>query len=106
MEVKKMRTHRVGTFTLGGMLVVFGVLFMLRLFFSALSYDIIFKLWPIIFIFLGIEILIANFNQKENSKLVYDKTAFALIIILSFFAMGMAIAEFCLNYAGTHISVY
>lgn len=101
-----MKTHRVGTFTLGGMLIVFGVLFLLRIFFAELSYDIIFKLWPVVFIFLGSEILIANFSQKEESRMVYDKTAFALIIILSFFAMGMAITELCINYASSHISIY
>jgi UDP-N-acetylmuramyl pentapeptide phosphotransferase/UDP-N-acetylglucosamine-1-phosphate transferase len=99
------KTHRVGTVTLGGMLIAFGVLFLLRIFLIDLSYEIIFKLWPIIFIFLGSEILIANFSQKED-KLVYDKTAFALIIILSFFAMGMAITELCINYANAHVALY
>lgn len=90
------KTHRVGTITLGGMLVTFGVLFLLRIFLVNLSFEIIFKLWPIIFILLGGEILVANFQQKEE-KLIYDKTAFALIIILSFFAMGMSIVEYILE---------
>lgn len=90
------KTHRVGTLTLGGMLVTFGILFLLRIFIAALSFEIIFKLWPIIFLFLGGEILIANFQQKEE-KLIYDKTAFALIILLSFFAMGMSIVEFIME---------
>ncbi|MBB2182110.1 hypothetical protein H0486_04380 [Lachnospiraceae bacterium MD1] len=98
------KVHRVGTITLGGMLVVFGILFLLRIFIPALSYDIIFKLWPVVFIFLGLEILIANFSQKED-KLVYDKTAFALIIILSFFAMGMAFTDLCITYAQSHVRV-
>lgn len=95
-------THRVGTITLGGMLVTFGTLFLLRIFLSDLSYEFIFKLWPIIFIFLGIEILLANIRQKVE-KLIYDKTAIALIIILSFFAMGMAITEVCIGYANSYI---
>lgn len=95
-------THRVGTITLGGMLVTFGILFLLRIFLSDLSYEFIFKLWPIIFIFLGIEILLANIRQKVE-KLIYDKTAIALIIILSFFAMGMAITEVCIGYANSYI---
>lgn len=99
------KTHRVGTITLGGMLVTFGVLFLLRIFFATLSYGIIFKLWPIIFIILGIEILIANFKLKETEvSLVYDKTAFALIIILSFFAMGMSIVEFVMNHIDYNIT--
>ncbi|MDF2941494.1 MAG: hypothetical protein K0S01_352 [Herbinix sp.] len=99
------KIHRVGTITLGGMLVTFGILFLLRIFLVDMTFEIIFKLWPIIFILLGIEILIANFRQKEE-KLIYDKTAFALIIILSLFAMGMAITEFCMDYTGSHISIY
>lgn len=99
-----MRTHRVGTLTFGGMLIVFGILFLLRIFITTITFDIIFKLWPVIFIFLGLEILIANCIQKDGN-LIYDKTAFALIILLSFFAMGMAITEFCMEYAGAHMVI-
>lgn len=98
------KTHRVGTITLGCMLITFGILFLLHLFITGITYEIIFKVWPIILIFLGLEILIANFTQKKE-KLIYDKTAIALIIILSFFAMGMAIAEFCLEYTSAHITI-
>ena len=87
------------------MLITFGVLFLLRIFVTTLSYEFIFKLWPIVFIFLGLEILYANFKQKEE-KMLYDSGAITLIIVLSFFAMGMAITEFCINYVGTHITVY
>jgi len=86
------------------MLVSFGIIFLLRIFIQTISYGVIFKLWPIIFIFLGMEILIANFNQKED-KLVYDKTAFALIIILSFFAMGMSMIEFIMEQVNRGLSV-
>lgn len=98
------KTHRVGTLTLGSMLVTFGVLFLLRIFISSLTYGIIFKLWPVIFVFLGLEILIANFRQHDD-KLVYDKGAIALMIILSFFAMGMAITDFCVSYADAHFVI-
>lgn len=99
------KTHRVGTITLGGMLITFGTLFLLRIFFVTLSYGIIFKLWPIIFIFLGLEILIANFKQKDGqAALIYDKTAFALIIVLSFFAMGMSIVEFVMNHIDYNVA--
>jgi hypothetical protein len=99
------RTHRVGTFTLGSILVAFGTLFLLHLFIPAIAYHVIFKVWPIIFIFLGIEILIANFTQK-GEKILYDTTAFALIILLSFFAMGMALVQVCFEYAGANFTLY
>ncbi len=98
------KLHRVGTLTLGGMLIAFGTLFLLHIFLPIITFDIIFKLWPIVFIFLGLEILIANFRQKQES-LLYDKTAFALIIVLSFFAMGMAIVEFCIE-NNSNLTVY
>lgn len=97
------KMHKVGTLTLGGMLIAFGALFLLHIFLPAITFHIIFKLWPIIFIFLGLEVLFANFNQKQE-KLLYDKTAFVLIIILSFFAMGMAIVEFCVD--NSNLTIY
>lgn len=99
------KTHRVGTFTLGGMLIVFGVLFLLRIFDLGITYELIFRLWPTIFIFLGGEILIANFRQQDQ-KLIYDKTALGLMIVLSFFAMGMAVVDFCMTAAYQHIAIY
>lgn len=96
------KTHRVGTLTLGTMLIIFGILFLLRIFITDISYEFIFKLWPIIFIFLGLEILIKNFKQNDE-KFIYDKGAIVLIILLSFFAMSMAVSEFFMNYANTHI---
>ncbi|NLK75656.1 MAG: hypothetical protein GX288_10270 [Clostridiales bacterium] len=102
-----MRLRKVGTLTLGAMLIVFGVLFLLHLFLENFSYDFIFKLWPIIFIFLGLEILYANFKLSDDAnKIVYDKTAFVLLIILTFFAIGMAIAEVCIDYANMHMVKY
>mgnify|MGYP006894312160 FL=1 len=106
-EEEKMRTHKVGTFTLGIILISFGLLFLLGSFIDSLSYEFIFKLWPIIFIFLGSEILFANFKKtNQENKLVYDKTAFFLIIVLSFFAMGMAITDLGIQYARVHMIYY
>lgn len=97
-----MKIKKIGTFTFGIMLIIFGVLFIFRIFYPNFSYEIILKFWPIMFIFLGFEILIAN-HKIEESELIYDKTAFILIIILTFFAMGMAIAEISLNYASRYL---
>lgn len=45
-----MRTHKVGTFTLGCTLILFGVLFLVRLFGGVLTYSFIFRLWPVVFL--------------------------------------------------------
>lgn len=97
-------SHRVGTLTLGGMLITFGIIFLLRIFVPNLSYEYIFRLWPITFIFLGLEVLVANFRRNQE-RLLYDKAALALIIVLSFFSMGMAIVELCLEYASYHLTL-
>jgi uncharacterized membrane protein HdeD (DUF308 family) len=98
-------THKVGTITLGSVLIIFGILFILSMFFQFISYDIIFKLWPIILIILGIEILIANIRQTNETGMIYDKTAIALIIILTFFSVGMAIAQLCVEYVNKNFLI-
>ena len=52
-----MRERRIGTITMGVCLVVFGVLFLVHIFGGFLNYELIFHLWPLILIGLGIEIL-------------------------------------------------
>ena len=63
-NVKEVRTHRVGSITLGSALVLFGILFLVHLFVPVLTYEIIFHIWPCIFILLGIEILLANRKKR------------------------------------------
>lgn len=82
---------------MGITLIFFGLLFLARTLFPDLSYEFIYKLWSVIFIFLGSEILI-YYRKKSEEVLLYDKTAIALIVLLSFFAMGMAIAEFAITH--------
>lgn len=83
--------HRVGTVTFGCCLILFGVLFLSRLFIPTLPLDFVFRLWPCMFIILGIEILLANGGKK--AEFVYDKTAIFLMIVLFIFAMCLAWCE-------------
>lgn len=91
-----MRTRRVGTFTLGADLIIFGILFMLRVFTNIISYSMVFKLWPVLFILLGIEIIMGNTKEKE-SNVIYDGYAIFLIVLLTIFAMGMAGMQYILE---------
>ena len=89
MEEKRTTgTHRVGTVTFGLVLVVMGVLFLLEMIFPVLGYELIFRLWPLIFISLGIEVLLSS--RRAEERLVYDGAAIFLLILLVLFAMGMA----------------
>lgn len=85
--------RRVGTFTAGIVLVLFGALFLLRLVTDSINIMFIASLWPLILVFLGVEVIAASIINKEE-KMQYDFGAIILIIILAFFAMGMGGAEF------------
>jgi hypothetical protein len=93
--------RRVGTFTTGIVLVLFGIMFLLRLVYPSFNYLIIASLWPMILVLLGVEVIIAYIINKEE-VMEYDFRAIILIIILSFFAMGMG----CMEYIITHISQF
>ncbi|BCJ95634.1 hypothetical protein acsn021_32030 [Anaerocolumna cellulosilytica] len=96
-----MRTHRVGTITLGTGLILFGILFFLRIITPIITYDLIFKIWPVLFILLGSEILISNSRNKEEI-LIYDKTAIFLVVLLTLFAMAMAAMQWLYEYSIVH----
>ena len=88
------RVHRVGSMTLGFCLIGFGVLFLLHSVIATISYDLIFSLWPVIFICLGLELLISCISER---KMVYDKAAIFLLVVMTLFALGMAAADVCME---------
>lgn len=94
-EPENRPVHRVGTVTLGISLVVFGILFLLHWFFPTLDYQMIFHLWPCIFIFLGIEVLLGC----RHAQFKLDKGAVFLMIMLAFFAMAMGMADYVMEIA-------
>lgn len=93
--------RRVGTLTAGIVLVVFGIMFLLRLVITNMNILLIASLWPLILVSVGIEIIVAYIINKEE-KMQYDFSAIILVIILAFFAMGMGGAEFII----THLSEF
>jgi len=84
-----MRQRRVGTVTLGTVLVIYGIVFLLHSFIKGLSYYLIFQLWPIVFVMLGLEVLVSTIRFK-GQEFKYDFAAIIIICILIVFAMGMA----------------
>ncbi len=95
--------RRVGTLTAGIILVIFGTILLLRTFMPAFNLSWIISLWPVVLIFLGIEI-IASYVINKEEKMQYDFAAIMLVIILSFFAIGMGGAEFLIHHAHTYIN--
>lgn len=94
MEQTTTRIHRVGSITTGFVLVAGGVMFLLCSVFNLMSYEVVFKLWPVILILLGLELL--WFNTKGKT-FVYDKGSIVLLFLLSLFSMGMASADIVFN---------
>lgn len=99
---KKIRVRRVGSITTGLAMIVYGIMFILHLFLNLISYKIIFRLWPFIIIGLGIEVLLSNISDKEFK---YDKAAVFLLIMISFFAMCMAGADWLYTYYGAELQL-
>lgn len=96
-----MKTRKVGSITCGLLMILFGSLFLIHMFLPALSLEVIMKLWPLILIALGCEMLISNVRRGENEEevLKYDKGAIFLVFLLSCFSAVMGMIEFFMNYA-------
>lgn len=103
-----MRIRRVGTITCGSILIIFGVLFLVHMFYPALSFAFIMKLWPVILIALGLEMVIANMKYKADTETVlkYDKGAIFITFLLTCFALGMGIVEYCMTYSARYGYIY
>ena len=100
-NIQTYRIHRVGTITAGMSMIVFGILMLCHSFFGFIDYQTVFSLWPVILIGLGLELLLSNFGEK---RIVYDKAAVVLMIIMIFFAIGMAVADICIEAAELYLA--
>ena len=99
---KELRTHRVGSITVGIAMIVFGIMFILHLFIHLISYEMIFRLWPLILIGLGVEILLSNMKER---RFVYDKGAVFLLVIVAILAVCMAGADVMFTYCKDMLSI-
>lgn len=98
------RIRRVGSLTCGIAMVGFGILFLLNTLFGLIDYTEIFSLWPLLLICLGAEMLISNMKYSDTDRytLVYDKGAIVLTILVTIFAVGMGITDYCIQYVARY----
>ena len=95
-----MRTRRVGSITCGILMIFFGILFMVHMFYPALSLEVIMKLWPLVLIGLGGELIASNIRKEDEEEVLkYDKGAIFLIFLFTGFAIVMGFIEYFMNYA-------
>ena len=62
------KTRRVGSISCGLLLIVFGTLFFLHIFMPFINLTLIMKLWPLILIAIGTEMLVANIRMKRSEE--------------------------------------
>jgi len=87
-EAREFRKYRIGSYTFGLALIVYGGLFLVHIVAPTISYDFIFRLWPLTFISLGIEVIVGS--RREDTSFVYDKMGIMLLILMTLFAVFMA----------------
>ncbi len=93
------RSRRVGSVTFGLTLILFGILFLIHIALPTLHYELIFRLWPVVFILLGCEVLVENYKSNvKNCKFIYDFPAIIMLAMMMLFAMVMAAVDYSITY--------
>ena len=88
--------RRVGTLTLGIVLILMGAAFIAHLVMPVLSLRILLDFWPVVLILLGIETLASYFINKQD-RLRYDVWSIVIMIVLVGFSICMGWAQFLLE---------
>lgn len=85
----KTANRRVGTLTAGLSLIAAGVLFLIHIFWPGLlAPEIVFGLWPLILIGVGIELLIFRFKPSEQAP-KFDWVSVILVVVLVLAAFSL-----------------
>lgn len=91
MKTEEYRIHRVGSITCGVVLVAAGILYLLATFWKTIPLGVVFHLWPVILILLGLEILLSRVLSGE--RMLYDKTAIWIMVMMILFSMLLACVD-------------
>ncbi|MBB6215693.1 hypothetical protein HNQ80_001782 [Anaerosolibacter carboniphilus] len=85
-----MRQWRVGSFSMGILLITLGIILLFSIWKDMVFIGGILKLWPIILLILGIEVLGSLYFSKEaNPKIEYDLFSIFMTIMIIVFSMGV-----------------
>jgi hypothetical protein len=89
-----MRRWRVGTFSMGILLVAAGILLLIGQIRGINGAGMILKWWPIILIVLGVEILAyILFSREEQPRIKFDGLSIVMVIFIVLFSSGVYAAE-------------
>lgn len=85
-----MRNRRVGTVSMGVVLIGVGILLLYAQLKGAASFLLLTKWWPLILLLLGGEILVyAHLSKEENPKIKYDVFSIFIVLLLTFAGLGI-----------------
>lgn len=87
-----MRTRRVGTISMAIVLIAFGLLLFIAQFSKIAAIDIIIKVWPMILILIGIEILYfvhKNKDKDNNFTIRYDIFSMFIVFVILIINIGI-----------------
>ncbi len=101
MENKTIRVHRLGGITFGVVLIALGILFLIHLVLPSLNFMAVFRLWPVVLILLGLEVLRGSRYKAyeviegdgrivEQCKVVYDIPAIIMTVCALFITLSLA----------------
>ena len=93
-----MRKWRVGTFSMGMLLIAIGVVLLAGQISGISSAKLIFNWWPIILVILGIEVLAhVYFSKEEQPKVKYDGFSIFIIIFIIIASTAIYGAGYAIN---------
>ncbi len=85
-----MKIKRVGTISMGIVLVAFGVIIFLSQINRVSALNILTRIWPLILIFLGLEILWFRYASKDDNIVIkYDLFSIFIVFVILFLNTGI-----------------
>lgn len=87
---KTKRQWRVGTFSMGTVLIVFGLVLLFAQFRKISAVELVFTWWPVIMIILGLEILAAYyFSGEDTPPIKYDFLSITMVLLIVGVTLGL-----------------
>lgn len=90
-----MKTKRVGTISMAIILIIMGAIIFISQINKSSAFNMVFKLWPLTLILLGIEILWARYKSNEETNIIkYDIFSIFIVTMILMVNIGLyGIAE-------------
>lgn len=95
MEIEKKETRRIGTFTLGIMMILVGINIFLQTITNLELFRFTLSLWPMVFVLLGIETL--YYSYKKSVDIKYDILGIITIFIILFLGLAFSTVNYGVN---------